>query len=147
MKEIYNQYKKEIKYFLTKKSYIIPVIIIAILSYGFTITNFSVGVDDLQHSRYVTGTYLLSQGRWGNVLLARIFNNISFLPFWSDFIATTLFIFLAIILCSFIKKELGEKVDKIIYYTLFSGALLSYPLIHHIFIYNFANVITAVSNI
>jgi len=147
MKEIYKEYKQNIKYFITKKEYIIALIIIGILSFGFAITNFSVGVDDITQDRYITGTYLLSQGRWGNVLLALIFNITTFIPFWTDFTAVILILLFAIILSAFIRKEIGDIVNKNIYYVIFSGVLISYPIIHHTFIYHFHNVITATSNI
>lgn len=147
MKKIYNEYKENIQYFFTKKSYIIPIILLAILCYGFYITNFSLGVDDFSQDRYVTGTYLLSQGRWGNVLLANLLNNTNFVPFWTEFITTILMVFIAILLSAFVKKEIGDIVNKTIYYVLFSGMFISYPLIHHIFLYNFANVITALTTL
>lgn len=146
-KQVFNEYKKNIKYFLENKKYIISIIVISILAYGFYITNYSIGVDDFSQDRYVTGTYLLSQGRWGNVLLARIFNIVEFTPFWTEFVAVILLIFMSILLSAFIRKEIGDKVNKTIYYILFSGLIISYPIIHHIFLYNFANVITLVSSI
>ena len=141
MSKIYNEYKENIKYFITKKTYIITIIMLTILCYGFYITNFSVGVDDFSQDRYVTGTYLLSQGRWGNVLLARLLNFTTFVPFWTEFIATIFLVFTAILLSAFIRKEIGHIVDKTVYYVLFSGILISYPVIHHIFLYNLTNLI------
>ena len=146
MKEVYLEYKEIFKKFLCNKFYIISIIIISILAYGFYITNYSVGVDDFSQDRYVTGTYLLSQGRWGNVFFARLFNMSYFVPFWTEFVSVILLIIMSTILATFIKKEIGYIVDKNIYYVLFSGILISYPIIHHIFLYNFANVITVVSD-
>lgn len=147
MRKIYDEYKKTLKYFINNKFYMLSIIIIAILAYGFYITNYSIGVDDYSQDRYVTGTYLLSQGRWGNVFFARLIGITEFVPFWTEFVAVSLFVFMSIILSTFIKKEIGHIVDKDIYYVLFSGLIISYPVIHHILLYNFANVITAVSNI
>lgn len=146
MKETYNEYKNILKDFLCNKFYIISIIIITILAYGFYITNYSIGVDDFSQDRYVTGTYLLSQGRWGNVLLARILNNTSFVPFWTEFLAIILLLSMSTILVTFIKKEIGNVVNKTIYYVLFSGTLITYPVIHHIFLYNLANVISVLSD-
>lgn len=147
MSKIYNEYKENIKYFITKKTYIITIIMLTILCYGFYITNFSVGVDDFSQDRYVTGTYLLSQGRWGNVLLARLLNFTTFVPFWTEFIATIFLVFTAILLSAFIRKEIGHIVDKTVYYVLFSGILISYPVIHHIFLYNLTNLIIGLNTL
>lgn len=147
MHNVYNEYKKAINYFLTNKKYVISIILITILSYGFYITKLTVGVDDLCQDRYITGTYLLSQGRWGNVLAANLLNIKTFVPFWTEFITVVLLVINTILLCAFLKKEIGEKINKDIYYILFSGILISYPLTSNIFLYNFANIITEISNI
>lgn len=147
MKKIYNEYIENIKYFFSKKTYIITIILLAILCYGFYITNFSLGVDDFSQDRYVTGTYLLSQGRWGQVLFAQLLNNTRFIPFWTEFISIIILVFTAIILSAFVKKEIGYIVDKTIYYILFSGMIISYPVIHHIFLYNFANIVAVVTTL
>ena len=69
MRETISEYKKHIIDLLNNKVYVFFVILFAILSYGFTITNFSVGIDDLCFDRYVTGPYILAAGRWGTTLL------------------------------------------------------------------------------
>ncbi len=48
VKEITSQIFMLIK----KINYILPVIITAILSFGFTITNYSVNIDSLEYERY-----------------------------------------------------------------------------------------------
>lgn len=66
MKEIYKEYKENIKYFLNNKKYITAIIIITFLSYGFILTHFTVGIDDLCFDRYLNKGYWLAADRWGS---------------------------------------------------------------------------------
>lgn len=146
MREIISKYKEQIKYFITNKKYIIPVIFVAILSYGFTITHYSIGVDDICFDRYVTGTYILSAKRWGTWLLYNLLKITEFSPFWLDFIVATFMVILAIVLCSFFRRQFGDKI-KIWTYVVFSSLLISYPLINQFFIYQSTNLAVVVSNL
>ena len=55
MKQIKEDYKKTIKYFCESKIFVIAIILVTILSFGFTITNSSVGMDDTAFDRYYDG--------------------------------------------------------------------------------------------
>ncbi len=146
MKKIWNEYKEQIKYFLTNQKYMISIIIVAFLSYGFTITHYSIGVDDLCFDRYVNGTYILSAKRWGTWLLYNVLGIKEFSPFWLDFIVATFMVIIAIVLCGFIKKQYGDKI-KIWGYIVFSCILISNPLINHFFIYQSTNLSIVISNL
>ena len=67
MKKILEEYKEQIKYFLSNKIYLISIIIIGILSYGFAITNYSVGVDDLCFDRYIKRNIYIVSKKMGNM--------------------------------------------------------------------------------
>lgn len=146
MNKVFNEYKKQIKYFLNNKIYMISVILVAILSYGFTITHYSIGIDDLCFDRYVSGTYILSAKRWGTWALYNIFNIKEFSPFWLDFIVALLMVVIAIVLSAFIKKQFGDKI-KTGGYIIFSSLLISNPLINQFFIYQSTNLAIVVSNL
>ena len=140
------EYKKQLKYFLTNKKYIIPVIFVAILSYGFAITHYSIGVDDLCFDKYVTGPYILSAGRWGTWTLYNLFRIIEFTPFWLDFIVATFMIIIAVVLCAFLKKEIGDKINTF-GYIIFSSLLISNPLINQFYIYQSTDLSIVISNL
>ena len=146
MKKVLNEYKETIKYFLSDKRYIISVIIVAILSYGFTITHYSIGIDDLCFDRYVHGTYILSAKRWGTWLLYNVLQINEFTPFWLDTVVAIFMVVVAIILSTFLKKHLGDKI-KMWGYILFSSLLISNPLINHFFIYQSTNLAIVISNL
>ena len=147
MKEIINDYIKEIKYFVTNKKYMICLIIVALLSYGFTITHYSIGIDDLCFDRYVNGTYMLSSNRWGTWLLYNLLQIHSFSPFWLDFLVTIVIISIAILISAFIRKNFKENKFDIIGYIIFSCILISYPIIFYSFMYQVTSLSVAISNL
>ena len=146
MKKIIEEYKKEIKSLLTNSKYIIPIIFVAILSYGFAITNYSIGADDLGFDRYVSGTYILSAKRWGTWLLYNILNIKEFTPFWLEFIVSSFMVIIAIILSAFLKKQLKNKIN-IWGCVIFSLIFISNPMINHFFIYQSTNLAVVISNL
>ena len=144
MKEIIKDYISEIKDLFKNRKYLYTIIFIAILSYGFAITHYAIGVDDLCFDRYVNGTYILSAKRWGTWLLYNILNISEFSPFWLDFLTATGIIIIAILVSVFIKKETKEK--NIIPYIVFSGVFISSPIINNFFMYQSTNFAIVVSN-
>ena len=144
MKEIIKDYISEIKDLFKNRKYLYTIIFIAILSYGFAVTHYAIGVDDLCFDRYVNGTYILSAKRWGTWLLYNILNISEFSPFWLDFFTATGIIIIAILVSAFIKKETKEK--NIIPYIVFSGVFISSPIINNFFMYQSTNFAIVVSN-
>ena len=136
MKKTIEEYKEEIKRLVTNPKYIIPIIFVAILSYGFAITHYSIGVDDLCFDRYISGTYILSAKRWGTWLLYNILNIKEFTPFWLEFIVSTIMVIIAIILSAFLKKHLKNKMN-IWGCVIFSSIFISNPIINHFFMYQY----------
>ena len=144
MREICKEYKKQIQELLNNKVYINCVILIAILSYGFAISNFSVGVDDLCFDRYVTGTYIVSVGRWGTSLLYTIFQIFEFTPFWLEMVVTILTVMMGIVFSAFLRKNTGDKLNTF-HYTIITSILISYPMLHQEFIYQSTNLSVTIS--
>lgn len=145
MKKIIKDYIREIKDLLKSRKYLYTIIFIAILSFGFAITHYAIGVDDLCFDRYVKGTYILSAKRWGTWALYNILNITEFSPFWLDFLTATGIVIIAILVSAFIKKETKEK--NIMTYIIFSGIFISSPLINNFFLYQSTNFAIVVSNI
>lgn len=134
MREIYIKYENNIKELLSYKRLVILLGITTILSYGFAITNFSIGVDDTAFNRYFREGELLAQGRFAAVALDKIFNMFDFAPFWMDMVATILLVVSSLLWCSFIMEVTKNKLPKRTY-IIFSTLFISYPIISQIFIY------------
>ena len=67
MKEMIKQYKEEVKQLVCHKRYFLAMIIVSILSYGFAITNYSVGVYDLCFDRYIKLNIYIVSKKMGNM--------------------------------------------------------------------------------
>ena len=52
MKNIIEEYKKELKELISSKKYLFSIIIVSILAYGFAVTHSSIGLDDTSLDRY-----------------------------------------------------------------------------------------------
>lgn len=139
MENIKKQYKDASIYFMNKKVFIVVVILITILSFGFTITNSSVGMDDVSFDRYYQGKEMLAIGRWGSYIVYQSLNITGFIPFWIDFIASVVILSVAILWCIFLKKNLGDKLS-IASYIIFASVYISFPIINEIFIYENCNI-------
>lgn len=146
MKETIREYKKHITDLLNNKIYVFFIILVAVLSYGFTITNFSIGIDDLCFDRYVTGPYILAAGRWGTTLLYTALQIFQFTPFWLELVVTILTVLMGIVFTAFIKKECSDKLNNT-HYIIATAMLISYPILHQSFIYQSTNLSVILSNL
>lgn len=139
MENIKKEYKKTIEYFCKNKIFIIAIILVTILSFGFTITNHSVGVDDTAFDRYYKDTYMLGNGRWGLYLLYKTLDLTEFVPFWIDFVASIIIMLTAILWSIFLKKELKDKLP-LGAYIIFSTIFISFPIINESYIYENSSI-------
>ena len=126
--------KEDIEFFVKKIEYFIPLIITAILSFGFVITHYSVNIDTLSDVRYYKEGELLTQSRYGGVLLDKIFGVMEYNPFFVDCLAVIFLVMASIAFCILFKKISKNKIN-IVAYTIFSCLFVSYPLINEIFVY------------
>lgn len=128
------EFKEDIEFFVKKIEYIIPLIITAILSFGFVITHYSVNIDTLSAERYYREGELLAQSRYGGVLLDKIFKVMEFNPFFVDCLAVIFLIAASVVFCILFKRISNSKIN-IVSYIIFSCLFVSYPLINEIFVY------------
>jgi len=133
-KRLMNNLKNNFKDFLlNNKFYWLAVLFTACISYGFTLTNYSVGIDD--DVSYYMNIGLLDQGRFSLGHIFRlIFDCYEFIPFWSDFLGIVFLILAGVIWSIFFIRMSHGKLHK--YFTIiFSCLFISYPLYAHLFIF------------
>lgn len=135
MEKIKEEYKKSIKYFFKNKLFIVIIILVTILGFGFTITNSSVGMDETAFDRYYQDKEMLESGRWGSYLLYSGLGITEFIPFWIDFLVTTIIVLTAVMWCIFLKKNLQEKLS-IGAYIAFATIFISFPIINECYIFS-----------
>lgn len=129
-------YIEYIKGFLSRKSYMIPLLLTAAVSYAVHVTELAVGCDDLLLDVHDNGE-MLAQGRFVldiiNFFLAS--GNAQRAYFLQRFFAV-IFMMLASVMFSALFKEASKDKINPVCYTLFSCLFVSYPLIAEIFVYS-----------
>lgn len=117
--------------------YWVLVILTFILSYGFFLTNHSMGIDDELMQVYGSSELILKSGRIGNFLSSYLFQTYEYLPFWREFLGLFLYIIgVTIHAENFIKNIMFTK--KMV--TIFSCIALSFPYLAFHFVF-FDNIL------
>ena len=122
-----------------KRFYWVCVVITAVLSYGFTLTNHAITADDEAFDLFFGEGLVLAEGRWGYVPIQRIFNSYLFLPFWRSFIAVILMVAGITLLCGIFRKYSRGKFDDMAA-TIFACVAISFPLTAYLFSFMLANL-------
>lgn len=132
------KYLTETIEFIKKPSFTVSLILTLIMGYGFTLTHFSVGIDDLTRTRYITGQ-LFAQGRFSSSFLSYVLRFTEAYPFAEDFLAIVLLFCAAAVFCVVLKNASQNSMSYAVY-PMFACLFVSYPLINEIFIYNGASI-------
>ncbi len=134
MKKYYDDALSLIK----KASFTVPLLLTLLLGFGFTLTHFSVGIDDLTRERYISG-HLFAQGRFSSTIVSYLFGFTDVVPFAEDFTAVVFLFFAAAVFCIVLKNAShGAFSDTLC--TVFACLFASYPLINEIFIFSGASL-------
>lgn len=128
------KYKDNIEKLIKNVWFIVPVILTAVLSFGYAITNTSISVDTLSGERYFSEGELIAQGRFTATLIHKIFSVMEFNPFFVDTLAVIFLVMSAIAMCSLFMVISQDKIKNVAY-TIFACVFISYPLINEIFVY------------
>lgn len=145
MQKGFNEYFRET--ILKNKPLIIVVLLVTVMSYGFAITNFSIGLDDPASYHYLhTNGWgnMIQQGRLLHVLLELLTGSLTFIPFLNDFIGAALFGFSALVFCGFFQYIADNKLSNISL-LVFAGVYLSYSIACEKFIYNLDVIVAMLS--
>lgn len=102
------------KNFHEKKRLIFFTIVTTVLCFGFTMTNYSIGVDDPARNYYFFSKNIgnmIQQGRLLHLLVNKVTHCVQFIPFFTDFIGAALFALSALLYGTFFqcisKKEIS----------------------------------------
>lgn len=123
------------------KYFWIPVILLTILTYGFTLSNYSIGIDDASLFWYIDWKVLVSQGRWGYELISPIVNVSSFLPFWLDLLTIYVYLVTTVLWTILFYEASNRKLVKE-GCIIFSCLYISFPFLAEIFIFMAADLLS-----
>lgn len=118
------------------------VFAVVIFSYGFVMTNPSIGIDDENFDFYFKNNGIVASGRWGTWVIRKVLDSYEYLPVWRDFLAVIILIVAALLFICISEYISYKKFDTVIATTTLS-LFLSYPIIAKMFIYIDNSVETA----
>ena len=136
-----------VKDILKNKALMFSTIIITILAFGFTVTNYSMGVDDPAAGYYLDGSgwgSMIQQGRLLHVIFDKLTGAVEFIPFFNDFVGATLFMLSALMFCGLF-LYVSEGKFSTVSLIIFNGIYLSFSIVNEKFIYNLDVIVTMLS--
>lgn len=122
-------------------------ILTAILSFGFAVTHFSIGIDDMASSYYLSADSLgnmVQQGRLLHMDLNTLTRTLEFLPFFMDFVGAFLFTVSALLYCTLFYQATEGKLTTAAL-TVFTCVYLSSSITAEKFIYQLDVLVTMLS--
>lgn len=115
----------------------LPVLLTIVLTYGYWLTNASVGIDDPASVFYFDWKIWLSQGRFFDEVISWFIDISKFLPGWQNWIALIIFILSGLIWIIFLDRIVEGNLS-IVICTLFMCSYLSFPYLSDIFVIDIA---------
>ena len=122
-------------------------ILTAILSFGFAVTHFSIGIDDMASAYYLSSSSLgnmVQQGRLLHVALNELTRSIEFIPVFMDFVGVLLFTASAFLYCALFQYVTDGKLTSAAL-TVFACVYLSSSILAEKFIYQLDVMATMLS--
>lgn len=110
------------------------LVIVMVLSYGFLLSNPSIGIDDESFDFYFKNDGLLMSGRWGFYILKKILPTYEYLPVWRDVLALMILLIAVFLMVNCIDKALCRKLPAEVINAIVLTAV-SYPIMTRMFIY------------
>lgn len=125
---------------LHKKSslYWLIIILTGVITFGFLLANPSIGVDDENLDFYFKYNAMAASGRYGYVILDKLFHSFGYYPFWRDGL-TIVVLVIGVTLFANIFDDLSEEKSEVPA-IIFSSIFLTYPMIGQNFVYIGGNI-------
>ena len=118
-----------------KKWYWIPLILLAVGAFGYSLTCRTVSIDDLRVQYYYSSEYyMISGGYWGEVPMKWLAGCLTYAPFFTKF-TTVLFLLLDGFLLGAVLYRLNGGRKNVFSYMILSAGLLTFPLISEMWEY------------
>lgn len=144
-----NQFNTNLKKDIHNHKYILTLIIITVATFGFTLCNFSLGMDDFGFRYYMnlsSDSYgnMIQQGRLLHLLVYYITGLADVVPFLNNFLSVILMFFSGVTVTCLIDTVANSNLafkEKAIFFGLF----ISYPAIAFKFIYDLDVLVISLS--
>lgn len=131
---------EDIKEFLNCKAYVLALSIVAICGYGFTVTHYSIGIDDTAIPLYFKDGMAPFVGRWWLFLVNKLFRIDDFAPWMIEFASILIFMISVTLWCVLFRRICRRYVDIPLWSYLFvAGIFISCPIISEIYVFYLHN--------
>lgn len=124
---------------LGNKPLVLTAIFIGVLCFGFTITNFSIGIDDVARNYYLYTNCegnMIQQGRLMHVALNALTHSVQFIPFFTEFLGAALYVLSALLLCTlfqFVTERRLSTASLMVFSCVYiSSSILAEKYIYHL---------------
>jgi hypothetical protein len=136
MKNLMREYVENITYlFKNNKVLIIGLAIVCVLSYGFTITHHSIGIDNTAYYYYYASHGRVQQGRLTPYILDFLIKTGRYDAFWTNALSTFIYYFAVLSWCVLFKYVSKDKISQWQLF-IFASVFVSFPIINEQFIYS-----------
>ncbi|MDY3225838.1 MAG: glucosyltransferase domain-containing protein [Candidatus Faecousia sp.] len=101
---------------LRNRALLFSAIFVTVLCYGFAITHFSIGIDDVARNYYFYGQEswnMIQQGRLLHLLLNGLTHAIDWIPFFTEFVGAALYCLSALLFCGLFQTVCEGKLSAI----------------------------------
>lgn len=132
---------------LGNKPLLLMIIFVGVLCFGFTITNFSIGIDDIARNHYLysrNDNNLIQQGRLLHIVLNKLTHSVRFIPFFTEFVGASLYVLSALLLCALFRYVTDGKISGAAL-AVFAGVYISSSILVEKYIYHLDVLATMVS--
>ncbi len=140
-KSLMKKYGESFMALCKNKVYLLPLVLTAVLAYGFMVTHPAVGIDDTPYAYYFQEGLAAIVGRWVLYLLNKVFLVWEFAPLVTDLAGVLIFMAAVTVWAALFRTVLMEKVPEW-GYLFFAAVFLSCPLISEVYTYYLHNGIS-----
>ena len=99
---------------LHNRTLLFCAVFVTVLCYGFAITHYSIGVDDVARNYYFSRTEawnMIQQGRLLHLLLNAVTHSIDWIPFFTEFVGASFFCLSALLYCGLLQTVCEGKLS------------------------------------
>lgn len=132
---------------LQNKLLVTLTVLVGVVCFGFTITNFSMGVDDVARGYYFYTSNegsMIQQGRLLHIALNALTHSVQFIPFFTEFVGAALYVLSALLLCGVFQYVAEGRLSKASL-AVFACVYLSSSILTEKYIYHLDVLATMVS--
>lgn len=118
---------KDIEYFIRRVSFTVPLLIVSLIAYGYSLGHIAMGIDDLCRARYVIGGNYIHTRRLCGWLIMRLLGPNGVPTFAQELLGLVFLLAAAVFFCVLFRRASKDKLHPACY-TAFACLFVTYPV-------------------